>query len=37
MVDGEGVTVKDACSGVVGVIKESFQKYLKIGKGKSCS
>ena len=31
MVDGVGVTVKEALSGVVmvGVIKESFQKHLK--------
>ena len=30
-----GVTVKDVCSGVVGVevIKESFQKHLKTGDG----
>ena len=38
--DGEGVAVKDASSGVVeGVIKGSLQKHLKtgVGKGKSCS
>ena len=35
MVDGEGVAVKDALSGVVGVgvIKGSFQKHLKTGVG----
>ena len=33
MVDGEGVAVKNACSGVVGVIKGSFQKHLKTGGG----
>ena len=38
VVDGEGVAVKDAWSGVVGVIKGSFQKHLKkgVGKSKSC-
>ena len=37
--EGEGVAVKDAWSGVVGVIKGSFQKHLKtgLGKGESCS
>ena len=39
--DGEGVAVKDASSGVVGmgVIKGSFQKHLETGggKGKGCS
>ena len=29
MVDGERLTVKDARSGVVGSIKESFQNILK--------
>ena len=29
VVDREGVAVKGAWSGVVGVIKESFQKHLK--------
>ena len=35
VVDGEGVAVKDAGSGVVGVgvIKGSFQKHLKTGGG----
>ena len=36
VVDGEGVAVKDAWSGVVGgggVIKGSFQKHLKTGGG----
>ena len=35
VVDGEGVAVKDAWSGVVGrgVIKESFPKHLKTGRG----
>ena len=28
---GEGVAVIDACSGMVGVIKGSFQKHLKTG------
>ena len=39
VVDGEGVAVKDAWSGVVGAIKGSFQNILKhgVGKGKSCS
>ena len=32
VVDGEEVTMKDAC-GVVGVIKGSFQKHLKTGDG----
>ena len=30
---GRGVAVKDASSGVVGVIKGSFQKHLKTGGG----
>ena len=35
----EGVAVKDALNGVVGVIKGSFQNILKqgVGKGKRCS
>ena len=33
VVDGEGVAVKDAWSGVVEVIKGSFQKHLKTGGG----
>ena len=33
VVDGEGVAVKGALSGVVGVIKGSFQKHLKTGGG----
>ena len=34
VVDGEGVAVKDASSGVVeGVIKGSLQKHLKTGGG----
>ena len=39
VMDGEGIAVKDARSGVVGVIKGSFQKHLKkwVGEGKSCS
>ena len=33
------VAVKDASSGVVGVIKGSYKKHVKqcVGKGKSCS
>ena len=37
--DGEGVAVKDARSGVVGVIKGSFSKNILkhgVSKGKSC-
>ena len=30
---GRGVAVEGACSGVVGVIKGSFQKHLKTGGG----
>ena len=33
MVDGEGVTVKDAGSGEWGLIKESFQRHLKMEGG----
>ena len=33
VVDGEGVTLKDARSGVVGVIEDSLQKLLKIRGG----
>ena len=35
VVDGEGVAVKDAWSGMLGVevIKRSFQKHLKTGGG----
>ena len=37
VVEGVGVTVKDAWSGVMGVIKESQPNFLKGGKGKNCS
>ena len=39
VVDWEGVAVKDAWNGVVGVIKGSLQNILKqgVGKDKSCS